>query len=1161
MKKNKITLSVVTTLSLGIIGASSLVSFYKESSLSKYFYNENNNKVDNTESSNSDANENINKNNVEPTPFDFVTAMPLASQSTGPIVIRKSTIYSLDWFGSQRWKLDLNTAKFNGQSVLPEGLSNSNHIYWRDSVVINYALDSNTNTLWVLTNATDPNNGKPTTQNLVSINSVNGQVKGFYALNNNVENWYCAQYSISVLQNGNVLIYNDGANRWYRYQIFDTKTMKPMQVKENISSKSLEDDLLKFNKDNDIGEVNVRTNFIFSIGENKNIMIMTNLGGNQSDTGNRNSVWFAFVDDEMNRIITDPNNPLYNPVLISERTKINAETNMKNGELFPKLIYTLADGRILFCIYDKLFVFFPNEMKGQKELKYKIFNIGLDDGNGKYYPVESWTTDTDNNVYVKYANSGNINKFSFTGTTYSDTQIQMSTYFNLSGIAQNTVANQKIYEHAKDFVLYNVYGYTGQIMLLNPYRVTDLTKIPENFDDQQTPNKDYGLAVAIVNNKNSIGGGDLKGLLNTDNAFLKSSDFEIPEDILKNKLPSEISRNDIKITENGFFTINNSTDDKGNLLYPQFIKEMDDEKTKEKNLKITVNIDQIPWFVDNGIMPNDIAPLTLTKEFSTSQSIKDRVSWKNVNLDYDFKNTLPTKVTLDDVKRFDPFSINLTSQITSIKGDNYPKKEYSIKNADDTTGKITISTEYWYLPIGVEVNEENILKTTFTQEYTIFKKDDKKDFIFVGNDNSNTSENINTIPQLKELSQSNLLPSSITANDLNGILRFINTDSSAGYPISKMKFNIEPNDDLGSLKITGTLPSDYYGDGEKTFTKTYTGLNKKSDYKFIFNDQPTGFIKKNFRPSEVKEQDIYNSFVTYSGYNSSDLSLNLNPNNETGELNVEFILDGKYPDSIANGVNGFIKKDNYFVFSKTISGFKTNKEYETEYQVNFISDDDKSLDEIKKYTPNQIKQSINSQNSNSSVNENPKLTINGQQITSEKDLAISVIKSLGTNLPKKEDLKNDNNFLYNIYYNDPNGEITVKLTFKNITGVSGDLVFIQRFTSFAKGNQVTTDDILSFKTQTKLMSDNPTFKTTLPSDLAKLLNGNEEKRVEEIKKYISYFSGDYSTAINANKFKLEITSDDIYGYLTIKIIFDRQDIKNQESLLSYTVTYNGFATE
>ena len=99
--------------------------------------------------------------------------------------------------------------------------------------------------------------------------------------------------------------------------------------------------------------------------------------------------------------------------------------------------------------------------------------------------------------------------------------------------------------------------------------------------------------------------------------------------------------------------------------------------------------------------------------------------------------------------------------------------------------------------------------------------------------------------------------------------------------------------------------------------------------------------------------------------------------------------------------------------------------------------------------------------------------INLSKITSEKEFAIALIDTLGSNLPKKEDLKNDYNFLYNIYYNYPNGEITVKLTFKNVSGVSSDLVFIQRFTGFAKGNQVTTDDILSFKTEAKLMNANP----------------------------------------------------------------------------------------
>ena len=232
-------------------------------------------------------------------------------------------------------------------------------------------------------------------------------------------------------------------------------------------------------------------------------------------------------------------------------------------------------------------------------------------------------------------------------------------------------------------------------------------------------------------------------------------------------------------------------------------------------------------------------------------------------------------------------------------------------------------------------------------------------------------------------------------------------------------------------------------------------------------------------------------------------------------------------------------------------------EYATQYEVKFIDDNSTALDEIKKYTPKQIQQSISSM-PNTKVG--PQLVINGTNITTEKDFAIAIINTLGSNLPKKEELQSSSDFLYNIYYNDPNGEITVKLTFKNISGTSGELVFIQRFTGFAKGNQVTTNDILSFKTETKLMSDNSDFKNSLPSELAKKLNENST-RVNEIKKYISYYSGDYAIAIDTNKFMLDVTADDINGYMTIRIIFDRADIKDENSLLSYTATYSGFATE
>ena len=85
--------------------------------------------------------------------------------------------------------------------------------------------------------------------------------------------------------------------------------------------------------------------------------------------------------------------------------------------------------------------------------------------------------------------------------------------------------------------------------------------------------------------------------------------------------------------------------------------------------------------------------------------------------------------------------------------------------------------------------------------------------------------------------------------------------------------------------------------------------------------------------------------------------------------------------------------------------------------------------------------------------------------------------------------------------------------------------------------------ILSFKTETKLINANPEFKNSLPSQLAAKLNDNST-RVSEIKKYISYYYRTYATAIDNNKFTLEATADDVYGYITIKIIFSDKEVTN-----------------
>ena len=75
------------------------------------------------------------------------------------------------------------------------------------------------------------------------------------------------------------------------------------------------------------------------------------------------------------------------------------------------------------------------------------------------------------------------------------------------------------------------------------------------------------------------------------------------------------------------------------------------------------------------------------------------------------------------------------------------------------------------------------------------------------------------------------------------------------------------------------------------------------------------------------------------------------------------------------------------------------------------------------------------------------------------------------------------------------------------------------------------------------MNDNPEFKNSLSSQLAAKLNDNFT-RVSEIKKYIIYYYGAYAIAIDNNKFTLEATAGDAYGYITIKIIFSDKKVTN-----------------
>ncbi|QHG90100.1 lipoprotein 17-related variable surface protein [Malacoplasma iowae] len=1031
------------------------------------------------------------------------------STKTGPIVYWGDKITSLDWFGAERWTIDVWSI-----------LSSPTHAGDWKRAWFNWDYDRDNDILWILTAGTWKTGN--INQKLIGIDVKTGND---YFKNSKPDKYTEIPFPanktdvrfLSVLKSGDVLMYGGASlspnSNAYLYK-------KDKNKIETISY------TFKDSLDSAVTSTNGFSWYFFnliSIGDNLNIAEFV-----QFPTGCTSSfdVYGILVDNNLKEV---KKGKWTKPQLIA-----NGLEGFNNKQTTPQRdYYYLTNGTVLTVLYNRLVLFDPitTEMKVLRltdDIKW----------------VQSWTFNASDNLYYKYRDGNIIYKINTTNiqSSANNNLLSPTTYFDISGATGNDVN-----KYANNYILYNVHGYTGQIMMINS-RYKEDPNFGQISQEEILKNK-YGLAVAISENKNDQDKGDIKGLLNTENAFLQAANFKIKDGVLKNKLPSEITSSDFEYLNESFLTRNNSVDENGNPKYPQFTKEIDDEKGE---IKVQVNLDQIPWFVSNGQMPNDIAPKTLKFESTEANKISTRVTWKNADLDYDFKNTLPSKLTDNDIYRFDPFSINIQSQNIRLNNVSYPNKKYDIVEKNDETGLVKIKTTFEYLPLGVDLKSNNIQTYSEIKEYKIFNSKQKHELVFIGN-SGNDTENIKQIPELKELSESNLLPSSFNSTDPSSILKFINTENSSGYPLSKMIFNIIPNDNDGTITITCSLPDGYYpGEQNKIFKKTYTGLNKITDYSFIVNKQSnSSFNKKQYRPSEIDEQDIYEHFIQYKGFNSSDIKLELSPNDENGELNLKLILDGSYPPSVTTNW-GFVKENNQYIKSDSIDGFKTTEEYENQYVVKFKDDNGKSLREIKKYTPNQIKDILKA----TKINDH-KLFIDGVEIKNELDFAKNVIESKGTSIPDNWD---NQHFGYEIYYNDTNGEITIKLTFKNIPGTESDLVFIQRYTGFAKGNQVPTEDIFSFKTQAQLFVDNQDFKDLLPSDIESQLK-DSENGTTFLNKFIGFSSEAYTNGLNNKKYKLEIVSNDIYGYITLKIIFDSDVVTNKDSLLVYTATYNNFLTE
>lgn len=225
-------------------------------------------------------------------------------------------------------------------------------------------------------------------------------------------------------------------------------------------------------------------------------------------------------------------------------------------------------------------------------------------------------------------------------------------------------------------------------------------------------------------------------------------------------------------------------------------------------------------------------------------------------------------------------------------------------------------------------------------------------------DNETQTINVNNVPQLKNLLTAGTLPSSFDyLNNLSdstnsSFLPFVNTSSSKGYPISKMKFSVSSDDINGTLTITATMPSQYSPDkNSHTYSIKYTGLNQKTSYSFNFKSPTTidGVSIKNILPSSVDEGQIIKNFIDYKGFYSNDFSVILTPDDKNGNLNVQIKLNPNYANVIGNQ-NGFTN----YTITQNFTGFMTTNEYNSRFSIDFKSDDDVGLLDLKNIQAKEI---------------------------------------------------------------------------------------------------------------------------------------------------------------------------------------------------------------
>ncbi|MDE6894474.1 MAG: hypothetical protein K2J02_03810 [Malacoplasma sp.] len=1048
------------------------------------------------------------------------------STKTGPLTFWGNKITALDWYGSKIWDLDmsLHVAGSNGKYGADAIYNGSWKRAW-----LNWDYSRDTDTIWILGHG---NNGdRNSKQLLFSVDAITGNIKETIDLGVTGTVFF-----VSALASGNVMCYGTATTSYDGTAfLYDAKTKTATKIQGNSKEQAekLQDDKqgTTLNKDyrwafSNLIPVANNVNFaeIYAFGTRSSV-------GDNGFSQATYDVYFIMVDDNLNSINQSG--------WTTPKKVATGIQGFRNSTIAPQRDYfTLLSGKVATVIYNSVVIIDPSNLNNIKTSSFTM-------SEAKW--IQSWTIDANENLYFKFKEDEKIYKIdkSILNSTSGST-LSPQTYLDLAGIKTDNISN-----FANNFVIYNVFGYTGQLMMINSQSNLYITNPEPPADNEITK---WGLAIGVTQNQSNQSVGDYKGLLNTENSFQKSADFEINTSILNSKIPSEITQSDVTPLNNAFF--------KASSAYKSF--EISKINDIAGTFDVTVNLYQIPWFA--SVLPDDAIPTKIVKSFQTTNKINNKVSWKTLSTstDYDFLNMLPSNLTNQDVSNLDPFQISFQSQtITNASGNLiYPRKDYSITSRNDTTGKVTVRVDYRYVPMGITYtgnNTNEVLTYSLTHEYTIFNTSTQSQFNFMGAANKSTNNVVQTIdvrnvPQLKSLLEANTLPSSFSSlatNNKNnaGFLQFINTSLSKGYPLSKINFSLVPNDNEGTLQITANISANNSPDKQThTYIAKYINLNKQTNYNFQFLTGVKSFNTTPFNTvlaSSVTEGDVIAYLVRYQGFNSNDLNISLSPNDAKGTLAVSVSLNRNYASEIANRDHGFTNyQANY-----TFEGFMTTEEYNNKFSVEFIDDSSVSLLDFKLKQVQEIYDTL--------VTEKKPLTVGNQSYSNLNQLIEKLLVSkMGTAVPTN--WSNNTNIETKMYIDNSLGiaSFYVKIPQSLLNGASSDLNLIANYSGFVQGNVDKTNDNLSFVSNNMLKNylvSKGFFTSEQIQNLSTVEFSDWIKKDNNIKNLITYYTGEYKTKLDSNNFDYTVVTNQIQK--TISVTVDFGTMTNKNSLSSYSIQY------